>query len=295
MQRWIVVLGFGMATVVGLAGVAHAVDECCVGGLCFSESGFPFDADDICPNGDLCGCTIDGTNCEVTLTEDASTASGDCLTLGAGVILDMNGHTISCTDDDCGVGIKNTSSGDGGAKVVIKNGKIEGCFDAGVWATGGTNSTVDGVDVDMNRDTCEAGGVLLSSNPTWNARVGFLALHGHITDSQVKRADVGMLQGPYDIIDSALRENGIGVLIESSALDLFSVMFLENDVHIQPFSGPLEADVTACAFVLAQTCNCADVDGDCQADLDDCVVFKGSDSTMVCDPSDDGTRDCSFH
>lgn len=33
----------------------------------------------------------------------------------------------------------------------------------------------------------------------------------------------------------------------------------------------------------------------CVADIEDCFVFKGSAPNFVCAPSEDGTRDCSFH
>ena len=295
MQRWLVVVAFVMVSGLGLAGLVHAADECCVGGQCFSESGFPYDADDICPGGDLCGCTIDGNNCEVTLTEDASTSSGDCLTLGDGVTLDMNGHTISCTDDDCGLGIKNTDSDAGGAKVVIKNGKIEGCFDGAVRATGGVNATVDGLDIDMDTGTtCAAGGVIVSLNPSWVARIGVVGIPGNVTDTQVRDAGIGMLQGG-SIVDSVVRNNGIGLVAPSATLDVFGMMFLENGVHIRPFTVNTQTpDVQESAFVLAGTCNCTDIDDVCQ-DIEDCVVFKGSAPNFVCVPSEDGSRVCSFH
>src|SRR5689334_22053263 len=50
----------------------------------------------------FCGATVSGTNCTVELDADQNVASGDCITVGAGVTLDLKGHSLICTSTACG-------------------------------------------------------------------------------------------------------------------------------------------------------------------------------------------------
>lgn len=297
MQYLRIAIVFGIVSGLGLAPAAYGADECCSGGSCLSESGFPYDADDLCPSGDLCGCTIDGNNCEVTLTANHSTASGDCLTLGDGVTLDMNGKTITCTDDECGIGIKNTNSGAGGSKVIIKNGGVNGCFNASLRATSGENASVEGVNIDGSpddpNDPCTGGS---SISPGWTARVGVVGFIGAISDSEVRDTEIGIMLGQNDAVDCVVAYNDIGMIVSNSSVDITGCMFLENDVHYRPFtSNSTEPDLLESAFVGAGTCNCTNISDVCITDIEDCFVFKGSAPNFVCEPSEDGDRVCSFH
>jgi len=261
---------------------ALAVDECCIaGGTCHSSSGFPYSAGSICPGGNLCGCTISGTNCRIRLTADASTSSGDCVTIGRGVEFDMNQHEIACTGTQCGYAIKNTDSAGSSQKVTLKNGFISGCWDAAVRSTAGTNSTVDGILVDMGTSGCSGGVEIVSG---WTTTVGIMYPKGIITNSQVHNAGAGMVV-TEDVENSVVQDNGVGIVTlppSSTAMDITSVLFRGNDIQYERLNN-YGADFVQTTFVGAGSCNCALHGTGCQPSVWNCGDLTGADANIICE------------
>ena len=273
--------------------IALAVNECCVaGGSCYSSSGFPY-SQSICPGGKLCGCTISGTNCEMRLTADtSSSSSSDCLTLGSGVILDMNGHSITCTGTDCGYAIKNTNSGGSSAKVEISNGFISGCWDVGIGRTGGTNATIDDMVIDLG-SSCSNG---ISYWRGTTKTIGIYNMYSTISNTQVVHAGLGIdmsFDGGGDIVNCVLQENGYGVAaFDDNVID--RSLFRDNGVHVYQRSVSYPLALQGSTFVGATSCNAADPAFSCYDDLEDAVTLVGSVPTIVCDPSGDASRPCTI-
>lgn len=276
----------------GRPATALALNECCAGGSCYSASGFPY-SQSICPSSNLCGCTITGTNCQVKLTADTSTSStSDCLTLGSGVTLDMDGHSITCTGTDCGYAIKNTNSGGSSAKVVIKNGFISGCWDVGIGRTGGTNATVDGMYVDLGR-TCSNG---ISYWTGVTKSIGLYEMYSDITNTQVHHAGIGIdmtFSGNGHLTNVVMQGNEYGLAGFDDNVVAHG-LFRDNDVHIYERSEYYLLTIQSSAFVGAAVCNSAAPTFVCNADLEDAVTLSGSDPIFVCDPSGDASRACTM-
>ena len=257
------------------ASPSFAVDECCtnLGPPCASSSGFPYNAATICPGGNLCGCVVSGTNCEMQLTADASTNSGDCLSLGAGVSLDMNGHSISCTDDNCGSAIVNTASSGAANAVVIENGFISGCWLRGVNVSGGSNSEVTGLDVDLAR---VGGG---DCNPGGTLPVGILTVRGTVSEVAVANAFSGIYVQPgEDVIDSVVRGSYIGldgIGTSGTMGNITNVQLLNNGYSLKNYNPGVNIPnvLNLSMQNAAGGCHCIDNSGTCVTTITDCVDF----------------------
>lgn len=105
------------------------------------------------PNGGweipVCSTTLSGENCVAELDATVNVSSGSCITLEEGVTLDMKGYAFNCTSGACGTAITNTDSGGSSNKTQITNGDITGCWNRGINVTGGTNSTVTEMYIDL--------------------------------------------------------------------------------------------------------------------------------------------------
>ena len=263
--------------VVGMLAVASpssAVDQCCSnnGAPCASSSGFPYDAAAICPGGNLCGCVVSGTNCEMRLTANASTNSGDCLTLGAGVTLDMNGHSITCGDDNCSSAIVNTASSGAANAVVIENGFISGCWVRGIYVSGGTDSEVTGLDIDLARvggGACNPGGLT----------AGILTVRGTVSDVTVANAFSGIYVQPgEDVIDSLVRDSYIGLdgLGTSASMgNITNVQLLNNGYSMKNHNPGVNIPdvVNLSSQNPVSGCHYIDNAGSCATNITDCVDF----------------------
>ena len=105
----------------------------------------------------LCGHEVHGTNCVVQVNVDSSLSTNtDCLTLGVGVTVELQGKSIICTGSACGIAVKITNSGGSSSKVALKSGIISGCWSNGVRHVG-SNATVDDVLIDLAGSGCMGG------------------------------------------------------------------------------------------------------------------------------------------
>ncbi len=217
--------------------------------------------------GSICGSTISGTSCTAELDANATASSGDCLTLGAGVTLDLNGYTINCNSSDCGNAILNTASSSGTGAVSVTNGDITGCFSGGVAQTGGSNTTVSELKID------------LAGSCTNNTSHGLFYITGLIDHTVVANArGTGVwLMGGKQLKNSIVRDSGTGIYYSyfgsSAAFD--NVLVFGNDVNIQnatPASGI--PSMQRSEIQLAGTCDCKN--NTVCTDISNCVTFTNS-------------------
>lgn len=197
--------------------------------------------------GPICGTTISGTNCTARLDTDGSASSGDCITLGSGVTLDLNGFALDCTSGSCGTAILNTNSGSGSAAVVIKNGDITRAWTTGILETGGTNTSVTEIHVE-------------------GAATGIADVRGTIDHTVVRDAStLGIDLYPGEDLNSVVLRNngnsaanGYGMLltgsVASSSLD--NVLFIDNRVHIHWDHATGVPSMQRSEFQNAVTCGC---------------------------------------
>lgn len=252
--------------------------SCCVVGeeSCFNSN----ITEASCPNDNICGCEVSGSNCTLTLSANASTSStSTCLTLGSGVTFDMNGKTLNCTGSDCGKAVHNKSSGGSSNKVVVKNGTITGCFDAGLYfdASGGSNTDSSVSDMLIDLGSSCTNGITYSGGDVFN--VGISTPKGTIARVHVKNADIGVVpQSTEAIEDSILSDNAKGMMSSVSAID--NVLFLGNSYHLWEWKGSYDPDISGSTFVDAGTCDCATTPSgasnaaSCQAGLTNCGTFQ---------------------
>lgn len=287
------VASFAVIGIVAMPSVGLAVNECCVaGGSCYSSSGFPYAPGTICPGGNLCGCSVYGTNCQFHLTADVATSSGSaCLTIGRGVSFDMGGHTLSCTGSDCGQAIKTTSSTGGTGATSVTGGFIEGCFDVGI--DGYTAAiSVDDMHVALGR-SCTNGIYALGE---YNRNIG-INYAISVTDTQVHNTEIGVYAGTADLTNVALTGNAVG-LADTGTTTVSKTIFSDNDVHVREgYAAGSQGTITIskASFVDASVCNAQNSAGSCYSDLEDgYVTITGTDPVFVCSPSDDPDRVCTI-
>jgi len=278
---------------------ASAVNKCCVPGqacVLHDANNLVFDAAGVhCPNNNFCGCTVSGENCKLHITSDLNTSTTDCLTLGAGVTFDLEGHALHCTGSDCGLAIHNTDSAGASSKVVIKNGTISGCFDAAVYVDGGSDSSVADLNIDLGA-SCTNG----LSFQGGAKSVGIIGLRGTIATTQVHHTNVGvMLNSGEDIVDSVLSDNVHGLIGGTSTSAIDNVLFADNSAaHIWEYHGTFDPDIIGSSFIGATTCNCSltlsgQTTETCQSSLRSCGTFAAPPS-HVCEPADSGSNTCSI-
>ncbi len=245
-----------------------------------------------CPNNTFCDCgLIEGDNCKIKLTGNEDFSGTTCMELGDGVTLDMHGYTLNCTAADCGYGVINSASSGAADKVLIKNGKITGCFDAGIYVNGGTDSSVTDMVIDLGLSCTN------SSSST-----GISAPRGTISRVEVYHTNVGvwLASGGETIEDSVLKDNVHG-MIAAGVGTIDNVTFQENSAaHIWEYKGSFDPDISGSTFT-GTGCNCsmtpsgASTTESCQTGgLRECGTFQAPPS-IVCDPPDDGSgTDCSI-
>src|SRR5689334_20873115 len=72
----------------------------------------------------LCGHEVHGTSCVLQVGDNNSvlnsSSGANCLSIGGGVTVQMQGHTITCTGSDCGTAINITASSGSSGKVDIQ-------------------------------------------------------------------------------------------------------------------------------------------------------------------------------
>ncbi len=277
---------------------AWAVNSCTITGNpgpLLIDANNPYYDETACPSDTPCGCTVSGTNCIFKLSTDITTSSSStCLTLGSGVTFDLDGNTLTCTGSDCGKAVDNTSSSGSSSKVVIKNGKITGCFDAGLYFSGGTDSSVSDMEIDIG-SSCSNGISFLGGSKT----VGISWPRGLIARARVRHANIAVhLASGQDIEDSVLSDNVHGLIPNGTTQGIDNVLFANNDYHIWEYKGSFNPDIQGSSFIGAAVCNCSETPTgvstaeNCQTSLNDCGTFQ-SPLSHVCDPSDTGDF-CTF-
>jgi hypothetical protein len=224
--------------------------------------------------GSACPTTISGTNCDAELSTDVTLSSGTCITLGSGVTFDFKGNRITCTDDDCTAAVRNSSSGASSDKVIVKGGEVFGCFQRGLWFDGGTNSTVEGMYVDLARDgggNCNNGGVLSA---------GVFTPRGTTSRTSTLHAFTGFyLQPGEDLLDSLAAENyvGIGNLGASAAgVALTNVQLLGNGNSVKNNNPGVYIPTAQAISLQNAVCHCLDASNNCVTDITDCFDFTPS-------------------
>jgi hypothetical protein len=219
--------------------------------------------------GNVCGSTISGTNCVAQLDADATASSGNCITLGAGVTLDLKGFAIHCTSGSCGTAVYNTTSGATSSKVMVEDGSITGCWTDGIFADLGTNSSATNMTIDLSGSGCQG-------------TVGISGLKKSINTTVVKHAstciDIIGANG-VDITDSMVRDCSIGInSIGASTSTFTNVQSLHNDVNVKLFGTGSATHANAVSLQDAATCNCENGSGSCLGTITDCLTFTGATS-----------------
>lgn len=215
-------------------------------------------------------------------TPIGNVSSGDCITLGAGVTLDLGGATLNCTSTSCATGILNTTSAGASSAVSVKNGKVTGCFANGVAFTGGTNSTISGTVVD---------GATTAGSPCTNALQSCLQTPRGTT-SRVRVLDcfVGIsLSAGEDMNDSVIENSYVGIYGQatSSISTVNNVQFLGNGYDVMNLSnGTYKIKVLSSSLQDTVGCPCVDSNTNCITPVTNCMNFgTGSvgDATFVDD------------
>jgi hypothetical protein len=253
-----------MAPIFMIAFASSAVAACCSlnGGPC---NIIPPLVHGVSPwTGSVCGSTISGTSCDAELSGDVNASSGDCLTLGSGVTLDMKGATLNCTSGGCGKAIINTSSGGSSNKVVIQNGVITGCWSRGVSVEGGTNSSATQMYVDLAGSGCQGD-------------VGLYGLRAGADHVVLKHADICYYWGGGDLQHSVIRDCDLGAKDLYTTASITNVQFLNNDVHVNTHdAGTDTIDTHSSSFQYAGTCTCIDRFSACVTPIEDCLDISAS-------------------
>jgi hypothetical protein len=182
----------------------------------------------------------------VELDADASASSGDCLTLGSGVVLDLKGYAIDCTGS-CGTAVLNTSSGGSSAAVQIRNGDITGPWATGIGVTGGTNSAVSEILVD-------------------GADTGISNVRGKIDHTVVRNCStLGIDVYPAEDLESVVLRNngntaadGYGARVSGSggSTSMDNVLFIANRHHLHWDNAGGTPSVQRSEFQESVTCDC---------------------------------------
>lgn len=267
---------FFAAVGLAIATPGFAVDCCSFNGSPCNYFGTPGLVHGVAPwTGNVCGVTIEGTDCHARLdTTDGSVASGDCITLGKGVTLDLNGRTITCSGTNCGGGVVNASSSGAADKVVIKNGKITGCWQRGVIFSGGTNSSVEDLTVDLTATgaACNYGGIL---------NAGIFTPRGLISRSVVSNAFVGIYAQPGEnVTDSLVTECYVGidnVGASSASVTLTNLQLLANGYNVKNRNpGVYRPHVVNVSLQDPAGCHCLNASNACVSDINDCLDFGTS-------------------
>lgn len=181
--------------------------------------------DDDFSGGDLCSGpssgphTVEaqsGKNCvlKVFVNSTGRSNGATCLSVGKGVTVEMNGHSITCTSSSCGTAIDVTNSSSGtNNKVILNSGTITGCWTTAVKGTAGSDTTVSDFVVDMAAiGSCSANGV--------TGIAGELKQVDHTVVSDASGTCIGIHSGT--LTRSLARDCGTG--IQTGALDLNQVV-----------------------------------------------------------------------
>lgn len=256
-----------LIAVLALTAAAQRVQAatCCVDGACVYLANL---STGTTPLNSLCGHNISGTggNCNVTMAQDESIASGSCVTLTDSVKLLMNGHTITCTGSSCNTAIINADTSSLGNPVVITGqGYIRGCFTSAVTSSNISylfGGTITDLDIDLG-----------------NASLGCQGVNGTGIATTVTRIAAGNMSGTCinmsaptstDIVDSLVHDCGIGMLLGrgagSTGTQVSGSLATDNGVNMKiMFTGGSQPRLTDSAVREASVCNFQDLNGNCVA------------------------------
>jgi hypothetical protein len=229
----------------------------------------------------FCNHTISGTGsggCTATVPANSGPinwSSGNCLTIGSGVTLDLGGITINCDTTNCGAALANTASGSGSAAVSIENGTITGCWNTGIVASAGSNVTVSEMTLDRTSTAgspCAAG-----------LNAGLHSIRGDIDRVSVS----GWLSGIFvypgkDVNDSSIYNNYVG--IDNVGANSSGNDFVNLDLHSNGYAfknvtaGTYKPTVKSTSIADdSGACNCIDSSLSCVS-ITSCVDFGSSTS-----------------
>jgi hypothetical protein len=215
-----------------------------------------------------CGHTITTAGCEVVVDDDATITSGTCLTLGRGVKVTGNNHTITCqSGSTCGTGIAITQAGSG--TTIINNINIVGGFSTGVDNTAFSNvaGQANYVDVDLQSVSGGVAGIDGFKNVNQSTVTGVnggagVVLHGGATlsGSLIRNSTIGITTTDYNNIcdNSLIKDTGRWIMTPNGAY--------------------YTVDLRGSYFENATLCPCGkDTGGLCYYDMSYCSTIGGSD------------------
>jgi hypothetical protein len=215
--------------------------------------------------------TISGINCVATVpgSPTINVSSGDCITLGAGVTLDLGKSTINCTSTDCTAAVRNTDSGSSSSKVVVKNGTVTGCWRRGLHFESGVNSSVTGTVV--NLAPTGAACTNSASLPT-----GIFAPRGTTNKVKVFNAFGGVYAFTgKDINDSLISECYIGIdnVGSTPSVGLTNLLLRNNVNHVKnPSYLAYKPKMQGSVLEGSVLCDCVDNGENC-VNITSCIDF----------------------
>lgn len=223
--------------------------------------------------GAVCGSVITGTNCTAILDANVSVASGDCITLGRGVTLDLNGYALNCTSGQCGGAILNTDSAANPNDVDIENGDITGCWTVGIAQTQyqGSDTNVSDIFIDLDGSCTGVGGSTgiafiagkIDRTIVKNARsIGIFLLEGEdVTNTKVSGTDNGS-------------GSGTGIVVTGSGTSFDNVLLTDNVINVH-FNGGQPASMQRSELQNASVCQCRLSNSTCPA-ISSCFTISNS-------------------
>jgi hypothetical protein len=234
---------------------------CCVDGSCVYVGSL---STGTTPLSSLCGHTIKASSgtCTVTMTQDESVASGDCVTLLDSAKLVMNGHTITCTGSSCGKAIDITDQSTALPAVILEGqGYIRGCFTTGVNTANLTylaGATITDLDVDLANTSLGCQGT---------DGVGKVDRMTRVVSGNMSGTCINMgAPSRVDVVDSIAHDCGIGIVLGRGGSRATGSLATDNGVNIKTvFTGGTPSVLEDSTVRDASTCNFQDHFGTCVA------------------------------
>ncbi|HYC56044.1 MAG TPA: hypothetical protein VEL28_14010 [Candidatus Binatia bacterium] len=247
-----------------------AITSPCYAGTCYID-GEDYASSQIAPvetddnptlNGGLCGHTIYGTGtggCIIEVHNDDGVSSGNCLTLGKGVEIRGNGHTLDCSGAACLAAIVEVSvSPPGSGATHVDNLNVTGCFQWGVLGNYSfgkiTNSKID---------------LAGSCSGVTNGIVSMPTVEGVVVTNA---NGLGIGCDGSTVRDSVIHNSEEGLKVNSSS-SIDNVLMYDNTVTLRLISGS-PPNMTSSAL-LGSSCYCKGPSNVCTDDITACVNPTG--------------------
>ena len=222
-------------------------------------------------NGAICGSTVTGAGCQLTLSANATSSSNaDCLTIGRGVRVIGQDKEFVCTGSACGRAIVVLSGSSGTTQ--IDNVKITGCWSKGIYSNQ-SNVAADAADIEID---LECSGV--------NSGVGIEAIK-NVERSIVSHTTKALYLPPSaNVTDVVLFSNTTGVEATGSNITLTGVRARTNTYSFRKSNSSIgDMDVRRSVIRDAASCHCINDGTNTCGSLTvfDCVGFSGSWASFV--------------